>query len=442
MKPLYCFSIAVLAFAPSLCPGQQVALVEPLSTSSVTPAVVQPASKPAASTIPAWETKFDRWVDLNTLNYANRYRSTFDADGARSFDQGQQRILADGKFKFDEAGKYGIGFHVSSGRYFNWAYADYIGGGQSQMLANTEAKMSPLQLYYMNYVSPLPSGFLNSGGGQVYLRQLFLTAEPIRGITAEFGGFGINHGVNSEATSYDDDGYMSGERLTIRRPKQVWLSEVSYTRGYLGDLYIPNFFARGSRLSGSNYQQILARKDFGKRLAFSADYTTTKPEAEAGTVKTTREGIFANVHESKVFDSARFEAYQRLNKGVYAVGYGTVATGNGYAVTVTRSFKKHLSVDAGMADIDVNYIVYIGSSVQDLVLGLTVNGDQYGIGKRYFVRPTIPLTKYMSLTGYFNHKFGSNAAELANGTDIWNAQALTAGMVFDAKKLFFHTRTE
>src|ERR1700677_2581403 len=170
--------------------------------------VLTPPSRTPATT-PAWETTLDRWFDLNTFNYSARYRSTFDSDGARTFDQGQQRLIADGKFKFDEQGRYGIGFHISSGRYFNWAYTNSIGGGQGQFINNAEAKMTPYQLYLMN-ILPTPAGFYNSGGAEVYFRQLFLAAEPIRGIELQFGGLAINHGVNTEATSYDDDGYISG----------------------------------------------------------------------------------------------------------------------------------------------------------------------------------------------------------------------------------------
>ena len=374
---------------------------------------------------------------MDTLNYATRYRSTFDADGARSFSQGQQRIIADGKFKFDKQGRYGVGFHLSSGRYFNWAYADFIGGGQHDFIAKTEAKMSPYQLYLMN-ILPYQDGFFRSGGGQVYLRQVFLTAEPIKGIEFQGGGFAINHGVNSEATSYDDDGYMSGERITIKRPKQLWLSEVSYTRGYLGDLYTPNFFARGQHLSKSNYWQVLARKDFGKRIAVSADYTYTAPEGAPFFLKTTREAIFADVHESKVIDKVRFEAYQRINGGQYAPGF-LFDPGKGYALTASRSFKKRLALDAGFANIDLAYVNNLGLNVQAIILGLTVNGDQYGVGKRYFVRPTIPLTSSISLTGGFSRLYGTNVtADPNEALDIWNKQNLTAGIVVDAKKLLFH----
>jgi hypothetical protein len=450
--PLFRITVACVALAiPSAILAQQIALNNDMPTApSVSPAsplttLNRPASP--APAIPAWESKADRWLDLNTFTYGARYRSVFDNNGAHAFNQGQQRLIADGKFKFDEQGRYGIGFHLSSGRYFNWAYADFVGGGQSQFVANTEASMTPLQLFYMNFL-PFPNGFLNSGGGQLYLRQVYLTAEPVRGIEFQFGGIGIDHGVNTEATSYDDDGYMTGERVTVKRPKQLWLSEVSYTRGFVGDPYKPNFFARGQTLSKSNYEQYLARKDFGKRVSVSADYTWTAPAdiipGYGYVLKTMREGILADVHESKVFDTARFEAYQKLNGGVFASGANDVliyfSPTKGFALTVNRSIKKRFSVDAGVSDIDLSYGEYLGNLYPQVVdLGLAANGDQYGLGKRYFVRPTIPLTKYASLTGAYNHLFDTNPISNGLTVDFWNKQYLTAGFTIDAKKLFFHS---
>jgi hypothetical protein len=417
--------------------AQQLAFNAPSDESAPAAAssVVKP-SAPASVTTAAWEPKVDRWLDLNTMSYSARYRSTFDNLGSRSFEQGQQRIIADGKFKFDEQGRYGVGFHLSSGRYFNWAFADFIGGGQHEFITRIEKKMSPTQVGFLGQI-PYPKGFFNSGGGQVYLRQLFLTAEPVNGIEAQFGGIAINHGVNTEATSYDDDGYMVGERITVKRPKQLWLSEVSYTRGYVGDLYTPNFFARGQHLAVTNYSQYLFRKDFGKRISVSTDYTISAPEGLTK-IKTTREAIFANVHESKVLDGVRFEAYQRINganiAGSTFAGSGFVA-GKGYALTLTRRLSTHGSVDAGLVNIDGMSLVYLGANPQAAVLGLGLNGDQYGLGNRFFVRPTIVLTKSVSLVGYFTHTYNYTPTDAF--VDIWNKQALNVGFVVDAKKLFF-----
>ena len=431
-----CITLAM----PSLLAAQQAALNAPsvnmlASDASASSAVVSTKQATTTNTVPTWEHDLDRWLDLDTLVYSARYRSVFDADGARSFDQGQQKFVAHGEFKFDEAGKYGIGFHVSSGRYFNWAYADFIGGGQHQFIANTSAKMTPFDLYILN-ISAYPDGFYNSGGGQLYFRQAYLKAEPVKGVEFQFGGIAINHGVNSEATSYDDDGYMTGERVSLKRPQNVWLSEVSYTRGYLGDLYTPNFFARGDRLAVSNYWQILGRKDFGKMLSFSSDYTYTVPENATYYLKTTREGLWVDAKKTKALDGVRLEAYQRINGGFYAAGFPFLH-GHGYALTANRSFGHRFSLDAGVANIDSDYGTALGPNAQAIILGLTTNGDQYGEGKRWFVRPTVPVNRWISLVGDFSHVYGPPLHTVSGSVDVWNAQYLTAGLNFDVKKALF-----
>jgi hypothetical protein len=75
-----------------------------------------------------------------------------------------------------------------------------------------------------------------------------------------------------------------------------------------------------------------------------------------------------------------------------------------------------------------------------MILGLTMNGDQYGVGKRYFVRPTIPLSHAVSLTANYSRVFDTNLFSSGGTDDLWNARVLQAGFVFDAKKLFFHSR--
>ena len=429
--------VMALALAPQFCSAQQL-LPDAHSgepSSAATASVVTPSTT-AAVTTHSWQSSLDRWLDLKTFNYGARYRSTFDRDNAHTFNQGEQRLIADGRFKFDDEGRSGVGFHLSSGRYFNWAYADFIGGGQHTFIKNVEAKGSPTLVYLLEDTTPFPKGFFNSGGGQLYLRQLFLFATPVKGVEFQYGGLAINHGVNTEATGYDDDGYMTGERVTIQPPKQAWLSEVSFTKGYLGALYTPNFFARGDTLTKNNYTQVLGRKNFGKRTAISADYTWTRPDLAFYVLKTTREAVSVNTHESRVFDQVLFEAYQRINGGVLAApAADPFPDGKGYALTLTRSYKKRVRVEAGLANIDENYWVYLGPNTQAIILSLNVNGDQYGVGKRYFVRPTINLSKGVSLVANFSHSYDLN--ELSPVLDVWNAQALTAGVVFDLKQMIF-----
>jgi hypothetical protein len=109
--------------------------------------------------------------------------------------------------------------------------------------------------------------------------------------------------------------------------------------------------------------------------------------------------------------------------------------GKGYALTLTRRLSTHGSVDAGLVNIDGMSLVYLGANPQAAVLGLALNGDQYGLGNRFFVRPTIVLTKSVSLVGYFTHTYNYTPTDAF--VDIWNKQALNVGFVVDAKKLFF-----
>ena len=57
---------------------------------------------------------FERWLDMKTATFSLRYRNVADTDGLHEYEQGSQRTIADGKFKFDAEGKYSLAFHLSS----------------------------------------------------------------------------------------------------------------------------------------------------------------------------------------------------------------------------------------------------------------------------------------------------------------------------------------
>lgn len=85
-----------------------------------------------SSTANSSEGPLSRWLDIDTLSLSLRYRSIFDSDGAHTYNQAQQRSLIQGKAKLDREGKYSVGFRFSSGHYFDWAFADFIGGGTTE----------------------------------------------------------------------------------------------------------------------------------------------------------------------------------------------------------------------------------------------------------------------------------------------------------------------
>ena len=411
-------------------------VVADASVSSPSEAIPAPeaivAPKPYSTTgAPTWQSNFNRWFDLNQMDFSMRYRAVADSNGAHEFNQGQQRSIIDGKFKFDQPGKYGIVFHASTGRYFNWAYADFLGGGNKQAYALEEAKMNPAQFgIFQTILAGNPqfaAGSTLSGGWSFYVRRLYLDLKPFTGIEAQYGSLDVNRGAGSEITTYDNDGYIAGERLSIKRPSIFYLDEVSATWAYIGDLYTPNFFPRGERLGQSNYHQFLVRKAWRKRIDGSADYTW-----QYGT-QTMREAVLVRAPEIHVGDEVRFEAYQRINNNFFPGTTFLIGRANGYAVSLDKHFESKGRLEYGYVNIDPGYTVYTDAAVA-AILGLASNGDAHGLGKRFYVRPTINVKPYLALTGYYTHSFDTSVPSVA---EYWNRQAVNAGFVFDIKRALF-----
>ncbi len=382
---------------------------------------------------PEWQLKFDRWIDLNEMDFSLRYRSVFDSNNAHQYDQAQQRSIVDGKLKFDRAGRYGVIFHASTGKYFNWAFSDFMGGGNERGFDREFARATPTQQVAVDaYETPTQDALqIASGGWSFYMRRLYLDIEPLTGIEGQYGSLDINRGAASEITTYDNDGYIDGGRITIKRPKKLFFDEASITYAYFGDLYTPNFFARGERLAHSNYHQFLLRKQAGKRVNASFDYTWQDAS------NTIREAAEVNLPETRVVDAVRFEAYQRLNQISFRGVQDFVPGAKGYAVTGTKRRIYHrLDLEGGYAHIDEHQAVLTQSeSAATLTMG--VNGDSYGMGNRYFVRPTIKLTTCLAATGFYTHEIGAFGIP---DQILWNKQNLNAGLVLDLKKALFPSR--
>ena len=203
---------------------------------------------------------------------------------------------------------------------------------------------------------------LNAPANRLFLKQLFFTAKPREGVEFQYGGLGIARGESSEITSYDNDGYLMGQRLTLATPRVV--DELTLTAGYLGDLRTPSVTRRAHRLADINYAQVLAKKQLTDRLTATADFTDDDGE------KTLRQALV--IRPSSIVDTIRLEAYERVSG----------SRGEGGAITIEKPFGR-TRMAATFATVDAAY--------------RPVNADRYGRGRRLSLTSTTNLGRDVSL---------------------------------------------
>jgi hypothetical protein len=218
---------------------------------------------------------------------------------------------------------------------------------------------------------------------RLFLKQLFVSGKPRKGVEFQYGGLPIVRGESTEITSYDNDGYLMGQRLTLA-PKRL-VDELTLTAGYLGDLRSPSVTSRWHRLADINYRQALVKKRLTERLTATADYTDEDGE------RTLRQAIVIRPIRAYV-DLIRLEAYQRVS------GPG----GAGGAITVEKPFGR-TRLAASFASIDDRY--------------RPVNGDRYGRGQRLSLTSTTALSRDLSLQIFLTHALDDDLV-MANRTRI------------------------
>jgi hypothetical protein len=294
--------------------------------------------------------RFARWLDLQaaTLSLFHFYASN--SSRAVTYNQVRHKEVFRGRIKFDAAGRLALNATLSSGQSFTGSLNNAgLGRGQLQT--------------------------------RFTLRQLFLAAKPTLWLEVQAGGLGFTRGESTEATSYDDDAYVTGYRLSLRRPRKLYFDEVTVTAGYLGDFNRLNATARLRRLKEVNYLQVLVAKGFEQRGAFSADFTS------ASGVCTMRGALRVNARPSRVFDSVRFEAYRRLD----------LRPDFGYAVRGEKSLARRVTAGGGFARIDRAY----GG----------LNADRFPAGKRLFGTASYTLSPELSLNLFASRAVGNQFAQ-------------------------------
>ncbi len=299
---------------------------------------------------PASEAKWSRWFELQAATLGARYRFVEEAQGETASNQMQHKETFRGRFKFDAAGRFSVNANVSSGNRFVSSWNN-TGVGEGNATTN------------------------------LYLKNLYVSAQPFAGVEIQYGGLGLLRGESSEITSYDNDGYIAGERLSVRAPKRLFFDEIALTYAYLGDLSAPGFNSRWRRLRRSNYHQFLVSKRFGARVTASADYTF-----QSGT-ETLRQAVKLDLQEARLIDTLRFEDYERLD----------VHPAYGFALTGEKRVTKRITLASGYAQIDRFY----GG----------LNASRFNFGRRLFLLGSYSLTPEITISSFYGHAVGRNYAE-------------------------------
>lgn len=233
------------------------------------------------------------------------------------------------------------------------------------------------------------SGWINTGAGlgpaqndQLFLKQLFAAVRPRSDLEFQIGGLGIARGEGTEIAGYDNDGYLTGERVSYTRARGP-LASISVTSGHLGDLRTPNVFRRFDRLDDWNYGQLLVGLRLHPRVSLSADYTY-----EDGR-DILRQAMTARLPDRvPLLRSLKFEAYERFSG---SDGQGFNASGD---LRLTPAF----TVTAGVTHIDRNYLIpgY-----------MSPNADRHERGTRFYSLGTYALTRDWSIGWFQGHAFST-----------------------------------
>ena len=309
-----------------------------------------PTGQPSSQTlVPAGTTnsRLDRWFELQMATIYARYRYVEASSSTVTANQAQHKESFKGRFNFDSEGRYSLNAGLFSGR---------------------------------NFISTWNNTGLGTGDAQsnLALKQLFFSAMPWRGLEFQYGGLYIRRGKSTEITSYDDDGYFMGERVSVKKPDKLFFEEITFTYGYLGDITTPNILKRFHRLKESNYGQFLVTNKIGHRASISADYTS-----EAGR-KTLRQAVNIRVKETRIFDSLEFENYQRVK----------VNPDYGFALYSEKGVTRRLKLKGGYAQIDPQYGGF--------------NADRFGSGKRVFMMVSYELPADFTFSPYLTQAVGNH----------------------------------
>jgi hypothetical protein len=301
----------------------------------------QSAAEPPAP--PPSPTLLERWVDLQTAMFQVRYHDVESSAGVRTSNQAQDSITLHARFNLDAQRRFSVGAVVGTGNGFisSWNNTGIGTGDLAKAL---------------------------------YMKQLYVAVRPIKGVEGSYGGIGVVRGESTEVTSYDNDGYLLGERVTVKRPHELYFDDVSFTDAYLGSTTQSSFFSRTQHVDDRNYRHLLFAKRLRPWISASGDYTWVSDAIR--TVGTVRAAATVKTEPLRVVDLVRWEQYRR----------GGPQSAFGFAAHGEKTVAKRVTVGGGFANIDDNY----GG----------LNADRFQRGKRLYQTGSIKLTRELAVNLY------------------------------------------
>jgi hypothetical protein len=314
--------------------------------SAVLVSPVMAAEAPSGSGNSGEKKPFISFVELQTAKISTRYNFVANDRGVTMRNHQQHKETFNIRFLFDGEGKYSLNTMAGSGASFTSSW-DNLGIGSDA------------------------SSHLN-------FRELFLSLKPWSGLDLQYGGISPLRGAATEITTYDNDAFILGSRISLKKPKELFFDEITGTLAYLGDLNEPDVFHRFDRFDQANYHQILVSKKIGKRATISGDYTS-----QWG-IATLRQAVQVTIPELRLVDFIRFENYQRI-EGDKAFGF---------AIEGDRKISRRVTLGGGFADIDEFY----GG----------LNADRFGRGKRLFAHAKFNLIHSLSAEAFIQQAVGND----------------------------------
>ena len=314
------------------------------------------------SSVPASPSGISRWVRVHTATIATRYRWIENSQDVTTSNQQQYGGVFRGALLFDPRARFRLVAGVATGSAFTSGW-NATGAGTGE-----------------------PSH-------DVSVKHLYLWAAPLEGLEASYGSLEPARGEATEVTTFDNDGYVFGGRVSVRKRAWLFVDEALVTVGYVGDLIDPGVFDRTDRYDSSNYQQLLVRRQIG-RAAISAEYSRL-----AG-ASTLRQAVRVSVPELRAIDWFRLEQYEGLDDG----------GAYGFLVHAEKGLTRRLSAGVGLADIDPAYGI--------------LNADRFSRGRRVYAIVTARLARGLTLQPFITHA-------LANDFSVSNRTRLDIVLSYD-----------